>query len=141
MQRLQSLSLMRWIPLSVVSMEMELTIAQKIDAHGGEAVIPPPKSATYKGAKGGAQRERDEAIAIITALGGDQLARGLWMKLVGYHSRSLGETAFWRMKSIFGSHLKARSHAAQVTEVYCKCFIINKMTDLGMPKGYWELAA
>lgn len=105
---------------------------------GGEAIVPPPKNATYKGAEHGWERERDLALAEICALGGDGLARAVWKKLRGYHQRSLVETAMYRIKHILGERLRSRCNESQRVESECKVLIINTMTKLGMPAGQWE---
>lgn len=113
-----------------------------VHERGGKTLIPPPQTATYKGATSGWERERDEVLALIAGLGDDELARKLWKKLSGYHLRSLGETAFSRLKTILGAHLKNRSPGGQASESYCKCLVLNKMTNLGIPRGEWiEVAA
>ena len=38
---------------------------------------------------------------------------------------------------MFGGGLKARSIGSQKTESICKCIIINKMNELGMPRFEW----
>jgi hypothetical protein len=48
------------------------------------------------------QRARNDAICQIIGLGNGEVAIKLWKKLVGYHKRSLVETAFSRLKGIFG---------------------------------------
>lgn len=117
------------------------SLRASIYSRGGQSLIPVPKNAAYKGAPHGWERERDEWIALITALGSDEMAHRLCKKFSGYHRRSLGETVFFRIKTMLGANLKARSHEAQLSEVYCKCLVINKMTSLGMPDGWWEVAA
>jgi hypothetical protein len=72
---------------------------------------------------------RDVAIRGIRKLG-----RSEWKRQVGYHRRSLAETAMFRMKTIFGASLKNRSDETQKTEVTVRCKILNHFTRLGMPK-------
>jgi hypothetical protein len=59
----------------------------------------------------------------------------LWKKLVGYHVRSLVETAFSRFKGIFGSRLFSRKICSQDVELKLKAYVLNEMTKQGMPKG------
>lgn len=108
---------------------------------GANCIVPPPKNARYKKAEGGWERKRDEVLAAIEGLGGGEKGRKLWKKLSGYHQRSLGETAFSRIKRLLGGSLKARTGDSQYTEALCKCLTINKMNKFGMPKGFWEIAA
>jgi len=104
---------------------------------GADGIIPPPKNATYKRAVDGWKRCRDEVLAEIEGLGGGDEGRRLWKKLKRYHRRSLGETAFFRLKRLLGWSIKARSAKAQLSEAWSKCLAINTMTNLGMPRGRW----
>jgi len=99
--------------------------------------VPPPKNAAYKRAEAGWQRDRDAALAEIQGLGGDEEARALWKKLKNDHRRSLVETTMYRLKQILGGTLRSRCGANQTVEAQCKCLIINKMRELGFPKGEW----
>lgn len=110
---------------------------EKIHDRGGKTIVPPPRNATYKGAEDGWERERDIGLAEIEGLGGGEEGRRLWKKLSGYHVRSLVETCFSRIKRRFGGHLKARGKGGQRSECICKSLIINKMNELGLPKGSW----
>jgi hypothetical protein len=47
----------------------------------------------------------------------------------------------FRIKKMFGNRLKARSEGAQKTEAICKYIVINKMTNLGMPRIEWAFEA
>jgi len=60
-----------------------------------------------------------------------QIGRKEWKKEVGYHRRSLAETAMFRMKTLLGNKLKTRSMAHQQVETAIRCMILNKMTSLG----------
>lgn len=62
-----------------------------------------------------------------------QVGRKRWKVLVGYHTRSLAETAMFRFKTIFGNQLSARTFSRQLTEVRLKCAALNRMTQLGLP--------
>ena len=53
----------------------------------------------------------------------------------GYGQRSLVETAIGRYKSIIGRRLRARSFAAQRTEVALGCSILNRMLACARPKS------
>lgn len=68
-------------------------------------------------------------------LGNDEEAMKLWKKLVRYHERSLAETAFSRLKGIFGPKLFSRSVGNQEIELRLKASVLNKMTKQGMPNG------
>lgn len=58
-----------------------------------------------------------------------------WQAATGYGKRSLVETAIGRYKSIIGHRLRARSFAAQQTEVAIGCAILNRMVACGRPKS------
>jgi hypothetical protein len=87
--------------------------------------------------KGAWRRHRNDAVAEILGLGGDDEARSLWKRLKGYHRRSLVETAMFRFKALFGGSLKARKRPNQRAEVLAACLAVNKMNGLGMPQGGW----
>lgn len=116
---------------------------KKVSSKGGKAIVPPDRNAVYKGAADPAMRQRDLDIAAIHILGADEAARKIWKKLIDYHQRSLGETAFSRIKRILGPNLKARKFENQKVECQVKCLIMNKMLSLGMPvsEPIFEMAA
>jgi len=99
-----------------------------------EAVIPPRKNAKIKqhGNSNEKPLPRDEAIRDIRLLG-----RKGWKQDVGYHRRSLAETAMFRMKNTFGGKLKNRSLPNQITETALRCKILNLFVTLGMPAFLW----
>jgi IS5 family transposase len=74
---------------------------------------------------------RDQNLRRIRRVG-----RKRWKETVGYHRRSLAETAMFRFKTIFGNTLSARTFARQLVEVRIKCAALNRMTQLGMPDSY-----
>lgn len=100
-----------------------------------EAIIPPRKNAKIKhhGNCNDSPLPRDEAIRDIRLLG-----RKGWKQEVGYHRRSLAETAMYRMKNTFGGKLKNRDLANQVTEAALRCKILNVFVTLGMPAFFWS---
>ena len=67
---------------------------------------------------------------------GDIEGRKQWKKGFGYHKRSLVETGFFRIKTLFGSKLKCRKFINQANEAVARCITLNKMTGLGMPQSY-----
>jgi len=103
---------------------------------GIKPIIPPQKNAILHETKPW-MRPRDDSLKEITGLGGDEDARKLWKKLKGYHLRSISETAMYRFKKLFGSMLSCRKLHYQKAEVFTKCLVINRMNELGMPKGKW----
>ncbi|WKZ20559.1 MAG: transposase [Candidatus Jettenia sp. CY-1] len=88
----------------------------KIWQHGNRSTEPHP---------------RDETIRHIRSTSLRQ-----WKESVGYHIRSLVENAIFRLKTIFGDKLHARSLAQQRTEVGIKASVLNRMMKLGMPESY-----
>jgi hypothetical protein len=68
-----------------------------------EPIIPPRRNAKIQqhGNSSQSPLERDEAIREIRRIGRKQ-----WKKEVGYHRRSLAETAMYRIKCCFGPMLK-----------------------------------
>lgn len=99
-----------------------------------EAIIPPRKNAKIKqhGNSCEAPLPRDEAIRDIRLLG-----RKGWKEEVGYHRRSLAETAMYRMKNTFGGKLKNRTLPNQITEAALRCKILNLFVTIGMPAFLW----
>ena len=70
-------------------------------------------------------KKRDDFIDRIREIG-----RKEWKKEVGYHRRSLAETAMFRMKTLLGNKLKTRTMAHQQTETAIRCLVLNKMASL-----------
>ncbi len=75
--------------------------------------------------------QRDQNLRLIRRIG-----RKRWKQEVGYHRRSLAETAMFRVQTIFGRDLRSRTFSRQITEVRIKCAALNRMTSLGMPESY-----
>jgi hypothetical protein len=104
---------------------------------GAKAVIPPRRDAKIwqHGNCAGAPWQRDENLRAIR-----QKGRRRWKQESGYHRRSLAETTFFRLKTLFGPTLHARAFPQQATELFLKVAALNRMTHLGMPESY-RLAA
>jgi IS5 family transposase len=102
-----------------------------LEKKGIEQVIPPRKDAVIKRHGNSRQRrlERDEAVRGIRKYG-----RKSWKQRIGYHRRSLVETAMFRLKTIFGDRLKNRLFENQKAEARIRCKILNHFTKLGMPE-------
>jgi hypothetical protein len=75
-----------------------------------------------------ALKKRDDAIERIR-----QIGRAEWKKEVGYHRRSLVETAMFRMKTLLGARLSTRKLENQQVEAAIWCSVVNKINSLGMP--------
>jgi hypothetical protein len=50
-------------------------------------------------------------------------------------SRSLSETAMFRLKTIFGDELSARLIETQTTQALIRCAALNRMSHLDMPQA------
>jgi hypothetical protein len=106
------------------------------DALGGiQPVIPPRRGASIRQHGNSAQPRlpRDEAIRGIRRLG-----RKGWKRASGYHRRSLVETSMSRLKQAFGPRLKNKAFANQQTEARLRCKLLNRFTQIGMPKSKWN---
>ena len=97
-----------------------------ITKRGAKARIPPPKNARVWGH----DPNRDDDVRIIRGLGGDPPAKSLWGKMTGYSRRALVETAFSRMKGLFGSRLFSKKFDNQRVENFLRCLILNRMNAL-----------
>jgi hypothetical protein len=96
--------------------------------HDIRPVIPPRKNARldHVGAWGSNGYYRNDAI-LTTRLAG----LSAWKEQVGYHRRSLVETAMFRIKKIFGERLKNRTPENQKVETVIKANVLNVFTALG----------
>lgn len=105
---------------------------QPIADKGAHAIIPVCSGGTLK------QKdltwgdvERNRIVKEMHLLGKNE-----WNFASGYSRRSLVETGIGRYKKIFGPGLSSRLHDRQVAEVRLRAKILNRMTQLGMPKSY-----
>ena len=73
--------------------------------------------------------QRNKAIEYI-----EEHGKLRWKREFNYHQRALLENLFSRWKTIYGENIRFKSSEAQQTEVTLKSFILNKMTELGMPE-------
>jgi hypothetical protein len=108
-------------------------VYKTLDARNAHALIPPRKGAIIKkhGNCKGAPYSRDENIRGVRRMG-----RKKWKTSMGYHVRSLSETAMYRVKQLFGGSLSCRSFNNQCAELFIKLAAMNTMTKLGMPESY-----
>ena len=99
---------------------------------GARAVLPPRRDAKIirHGNSSGPRLDRDENLRRIR-----QIGRKAWKEESGYHERSLGETAMFRLKTIFGGEVAGRRPPQQATEVGIRCRAMNIMTHQGMPQS------
>lgn len=109
-------------------------VYETMQQHTIRAVIPPRRNAKIKrhGNSSEPPLPRDTAIREIRRIG-----RKSWKETVGYHLRSLSETAMHRMKCCFGNKLKNRELRNQRAEVRLRSKILNHFTHLGLPQFEW----
>ena len=109
------------------------TCYEVIAGREAKAAIPPRRGARIwqHGNRKQERLARDENLRRIC-----QVGRAKWKRESGYHRRSLVETAMFRMKTLFGNTLRAKSEAAQNAETLLRLDALNKMTALGMPQSY-----
>jgi hypothetical protein len=106
---------------------------EAVGDRGARALIPPRRNARVwrHGNRQGPRLQRDEHLRRIR-----QVGRRRWRLESGYSRRSLAETAFGRLKGVFGDRLRSRVFASQVTEGLLKVRALNLMTMLGMPDSH-----
>lgn len=94
-------------------------------------IFPPRKGAVIHqhGNCKQSPKPRDQAIRDIRTLG-----RKGWKEKVGYHRRSLVETAMFRFKRLFSASLKSRIFINQAKEVFIKCNILNRFNVMGLAR-------
>jgi len=90
-----------------------------------KVIIPPRKNAIQDNHT----HQRNKSIRYI-----NEHTKSRWKREFNYHQRALIENTFSRWKTIFGENLKSKNNQTQQIEVSLKSFILNKMTDLGMPQ-------
>lgn len=100
-----------------------------------QPIVPPQRNAKIRqhGNSSSKPLPRDAAIRGIRRLGRKQ-----WKHKVGYHRRSLAETAMYRIKTVFGDELKNRELKNQATEVRLRSKLLNQFTQLGLPLFEWN---
>jgi hypothetical protein len=112
-----------------------------LSARDVQGIIPPRRGGRLRDLrKTPWMTDRNKALRAIAGMGNDDEARKLWKILSGYHKRSLGETAMFRFKTLFGGNFRSRELRRQKVELYAKSIALNKMTRLGMPRGRWLAA-
>lgn len=97
-----------------------------IEERGAQAIIPPRENAVVN--SGPEWAGRNATLERIAAIG-----RAAWKVESGYHRRSLAETGFFRLKTIFGERLSSRTEEGRAVEGRIRCAALNRMTRLGMP--------
>jgi len=102
-----------------------ISVRKMLHDKGIEGIIPPPKNAKLR--KERELKLRNEFISVQGGLGGDHKARALTKKLYNYHRRSLVETAFSRLKLLFGGRFRSRILKNMQVEAHLKFWILNRM--------------
>ena len=95
---------------------------------GARPCFPPRIQAARHKPIDKAYQLRNNTIARVRELG-----RKKWKNKNNYNRRNLAETAFSRLKKIFGEHAASRTFANQAIELTLRCNILNKINSLGMP--------
>ena len=108
-------------------------IYDMLKQHNILPIIPPQKNARIKkhGNNTADPLYRDEAIRSIRKMG-----RKNWKQSIGYHRRSLAETAMFRYKTQFGDEPLAHSIVNQRIEAGINCLVLNQFTSFGRPDSY-----
>jgi hypothetical protein len=100
-----------------------------IHQRGARAIIPPRQGSVPW--QDDYLKERNRNLRAVKKHG----LKG-WKKRSGYHRRSLVETAFFRLKTIFSDKLRSRRDDTQAREALIRCVALNRMTSLGLPDSY-----
>lgn len=106
---------------------------QALQRRGVPVVAIPPQHRARIWQHGNTHAERlarDENLRRIRHVG-----RRRWKEAIGYHRRSLAETTMFRLKTIFGDKVTARTFERQRIQLLLRCKALNWMTTLGMPKS------
>lgn len=95
---------------------------------GARPCFPPRAGAARHKPTDERKRLRNHAIEQVRKIGLKK-----WKEKNNYHRRSISETAFMRLKKIFGASAASKTFENQVTELTLRCHMLNKMNQLGMP--------
>jgi hypothetical protein len=101
-----------------------------LSERGARVCIPPRENACPWKEQEGFEKQRNAAVEAIGAHG-----KARWKREVGYHRRSLAETAMFRIKTLFGERLMAREFDRQAVEAGIRVSALNTFTLLGMPES------
>jgi hypothetical protein len=96
-------------------------------------IIPPRKNAQLWSEKQSEEPTVNQRNRIVEEVKATNLKE--WKRLMGYHQRSLSETAMFQYKTIFGEAMFSRCTNRQVTESRIKIKALNIMKAQGMPKS------
>ena len=101
---------------------------KQIESRKSHPLIPPCANAVVSSPD--SPTLRDKAVAYIQKKGYEA-----WYNKNDFGRRERVENTFYRIKSIFGRKLLFRNFANQQSEEKIICFLLNKMTQLGMPNS------
>ncbi len=99
-------------------------------------IIPPRKNAQLWPEKQSGKPLVNQRNRIVKEVKTTNLKE--WKRQMGYHQRSLSETAMFRYKIIFGDAMFSRCPNRQVTESRIKIKALNIMTAQGMPQSIYN---
>lgn len=104
-----------------------------IDERDAVAGIPPRRNGKiwFHGNRKGPKHPRDENLRRIRQVGRDN-----WKGEIGYHRRSIAETAMFRLKTAFGGKVASREMDRQINELLVQCVVLNQMIQLAKPDSY-----
>ena len=102
-----------------------------IQSHGASPIIAPIVNPAHP--KKSLKKLRPDKPRDAYHWAQEQIGVKAWKRAVGYHRRSLVETCFYRFKQALGDKLMARNMQSQQVEIAIKSYILNKMTETGIP--------
>ena len=95
------------------------------------AVIPPKENAVLSNS---CIKNSPNRVANMKAI--NTMGRKKWQKVSGYNWRSLVETTIGRYKKIIGPRIYSKKFVNQKNESRIGCYILNKMTEFGVPETF-----
>lgn len=75
--------------------------------------------------------QRNQHVAEIQSIGKEE-----WKVKHRYHQRSKSETAFSRLKRIFGERIPSRLCHSQALDLFIRCLLLNRFFELGKPVSF-----
>ena len=94
-----------WVTRQYLTFFVHLPFSPRLLRHSCKERTRSSSKAISDWEKDSAVIKRNAAVCEIAGLGVDDEARKLWKRLKGYHKRSLGETAMYRIKQLTVSNL------------------------------------
>jgi len=103
-------------------------IYQTLEKQDIKPFIPPPSHAVVSQEIN--PSHRDQAVKYIKEKG-----YWAWYYKNDFGRRNKVENTFYRLKTIFGRKLHSRTLPNQDAESLLSCYLLNKLTNLGMPQS------